>query len=276
MYMSTMTYPKIGNLVNGGKHLYTLKDDDTELVKIMRKETLESDPKMIEISQGHKNICAIKRCDYDGVTYDVYIEKLNGNDLFDYMMKNKLDSDKIKNIMIQILEGLQYLHKNGVVHGDVKLENVIVCDNIYDSTSNIKIIDFGLSWRIGASFMRYGGSYPYVSPETYLKSNTILINEKADIWSLGILLYSLVEGKYPFVAYSDDSEYPIVVTQKLIYIRDHEGKEDYNFEKTVGIDNRIWDPVLLNMVKKMVLYDPSKRSSAQELLDMLCQISVDI
>lgn len=264
-----MTFPKIGNLVNGSKHLYTLKDNDIELVKIMRKETLESDFKMIKISQGHKNICAIKRCEYDGITYNVYVEKLNGPDLFDYIIKNKLDSDKIKNIMIQLLEGLQYLHKNSVAHGDVKLENVIVCDDI-----SIKIIDFGLSKWTNTMSARYGGSYPYVSPETFLKSNTHPINEKVDIWSLGILLYTLVEEKYPFVAQSDDSEYQKVMTKKLTYIRDHEG--DYDFEKTMEIDNRIWDPVLLNMVKKMLLYDPLKRSSAQELLDILCQVSVDI
>ncbi len=266
-----MTYPQIESLVNDSKHLYTLKNDDTSLVKIMRKETLESNPKMINISKGHKNICAIKRCEYDGITYNVYIEKLNGLDLFDYIMKNKLDSDKIKNIIIQLLEGLQYLHHNGVVHGDVKLENAIICND-----NNLKIIDFGLSkWKDTLS-MRYGGSYPYVSPEAYLKSNTFPINEKTDIWSLGVLLYTLVEGKYPFVAHANESEYQRVITEKLSYIRDHEKDDDYDFEKTMDIDGRIWDPILLDMVKSMLVYDPTERNSAQELLDMLYQISVNI
>lgn len=262
MYM--IAYPKVGNLVNDSKCLYTLQNDDTQLIKIMEKDTIEASSEMIKISQGHKNICALKKCEYDGITYNIYMEKLNGYDLFEYMYKIKLDSLKIKDIMKQILEGLNYLHNNGIIHCDIKLENIFVC-----SDDTVKIIDFDLSRWIDKPSIKCGGSYPYISPEALLKSMNLPITEKMDIWSLGILLYILVERKYPIVSNFDKSDCRNIICEKYYYIKNNEDIDSYNFEKIMDINYRVWDPVLLVMIKKMLIFNSNKRSSANELLDIL-------
>lgn len=264
-----MEIPTLANLVDGSKHIYTLKDNDEMLVKVSLKATLETDNKMIDISKGHRNICRIETCYYDGITYYIYLEKLNGCDLFEYISKNRMNSEIVRDIMIQTLEGLQYLHKKGVVHGDIKLENTFMCNN-----GTIKIIDFGLSKWIENLDINCGGSYPYISPEVFLSSNSFNITEKLDVWSLGIMLYVLVEGKYPFISYADESEYLRVLKNKFNEIKINE--DNSNFEKIIGIDKNIWDPILLGMIKKMIVYDPLKRITVDELLEMLYQETVDI
>lgn len=266
-----MEIPKIDRLVGDSKHVYTLKDDDKTLVKVTLKATLETDHKMINISQGHKNICPINKCVYDGITYYVYIERLYGNDLFEHMNKNRMNSEIIMDIVVQILEGLQYLHKNGIIHGDVKLENTFMCGD-----GTVKLIDFGLSKWINVLDIKCGGSYPYISPEMLLSKNSLKINEKSDIWSLGIMIYTLVEGKYPFIQDIEYGKRRETLVQKLSDIKLAETEDDYNFEKIMGIDKRIWDPILLDMVKKMIIYDPDKRISVDEILDMAYQETVDI
>lgn len=93
--------------------------------------------------------------------------------------------------MLQLFSAINHCHANGVIHRDIKHENIMITD-----TNQIRLIDFGLS-RIKPKKLliheRVGTAF-YMAPEV-LNGN---YNEKADLWSLGVLLYTLVCGYMPF------------------------------------------------------------------------------
>lgn len=96
-------------------------------------------------------------------------------------------------IMMQILEGLKQLHLNYVIHRDVKLGNILV-----NSKGSVKVTDFGISKKLGDSAQfcdTFVGTATHMSPERVLGED---YGFAADIWSLGLCVYELASGKYPY------------------------------------------------------------------------------
>lgn len=98
----------------------------------------------------------------------------------------------------QIVEGINYCHKINIVHRDIKLENILL-----DEFKNAKIIDFGFAICTPdtSKLKIFCGTPQYMSPEIVSKID--YIGQKADIWSLGILLYCMLCGKFPFKGIND-------------------------------------------------------------------------
>merc|ERR1711881_800293 len=95
-------------------------------------------------------------------------------------------------IMMQILEGLKTLHMGYVVHRDVKLGNILV-----NSSGAVKVTDFGISKKLGDHAMcdTFVGTATHMSPERVLGED---YSFAADIWSLGLCVYELASGAYPY------------------------------------------------------------------------------
>jgi serine/threonine protein kinase len=98
-----------------------------------------------------------------------------------------------KYIFTQIMWGIDYLHSQNVYHRDIKLENIII-----DEKNNIKIIDFGFvtSEPKNKPLNFFCGTPSYMPPEIVLKKD--YFGCQADIWSIGILLFTLLCGSFPF------------------------------------------------------------------------------
>ena len=98
-------------------------------------------------------------------------------------------------IIYQILQGLKYLHSYGIVHRDLKLENVMMTNN--SSQAEPKLVDFGLSKMIGPNELAQEpfGTLGYVAPEV-LESK--LYTGQCDIWSIGCITHALISGALPF------------------------------------------------------------------------------
>ena len=99
-----------------------------------------------------------------------------------------------------MIEAVAFCHRRGIAHRDIKPENILL-----DSKRryNTKLVDFGSSWRIekGKKFQHMVGTPYYIAPE-------VLLNEydaKADMWSIGIIVYMMLTGKAPFDG-KDDRE----------------------------------------------------------------------
>ncbi|KAF2076348.1 hypothetical protein CYY_002354 [Polysphondylium violaceum] len=108
--------------------------------------------------------------------------------------KLTLSRDMIQSICYQLVQGLYYLHSNRVIHRDIKSQNILI-----SSTGRLKICDFGFAKTISSHSVMLTslkGTPLYLAPEI-LKEQPY--DHKADLWSLGILLYQLVTGKLPFV-----------------------------------------------------------------------------
>src|SRR3954470_5555205 len=113
--------------------------------------------------------------------------------------------DKIE-IMIQILNGLQYAHEHGIVHRDIKPGNIMV---LKDGT--VKIVDFGIARISDNSMTKTGqivGTINYMSPEQF---NGHVVDGRSDIFSAGVLLYEFLTGVLPF----DGAETPSVILKIL-------------------------------------------------------------
>ena len=113
----------------------------------------------------------------------------------------RLDEHQITVVAEQILRGVAYLHRRGICHRDLKMENILYENN--KTNSSIRLIDFGLSLtydRIGKRSKFTGAAYT-LSPEVLMKKP---YTEKSDVWSIGVLIWILLAGDYPFIRQYDD------------------------------------------------------------------------
>lgn len=124
------------------------------------------------------------------------MECLDGGNLCSYVKaKRRLSEEESKRIFFQILQAIEYLHSLGVSHRDVKLENVL-----FESDRDIKLIDFGFSTvcQPGKKLKVFCGTPSYMAPEIVRRSE--YEGKPVDMWSMGILLYALLCGCFPFRA----------------------------------------------------------------------------
>jgi len=169
--------------------------------------------------------------------------------LFDRLAKEKTLSERdASQIMKQLLSAVVYCHGKNVVHRDLKPENLLL-DSL-EKNATLKVIDFGTSqvFDSGQKMSTKIGTPMYIAPEVLSKSYT----EKCDVWSCGVILYVLLSGNQPF---SGTSEYEVFQKiRKGVYTM--AGRRWENVSKSAR-----------DLVKNMMLYDPSQRCTALEALN---------
>ena len=124
------------------------------------------------------------------------MELINGVSLLTYLKSKpnrRLEENESKFIFRQVVEGINHLHKKNIYHRDIKLENLII-----DQKNLIKIIDFGFA--VNCQKTKYlnffCGTPSYMAPEIVQKKD--YLGQSVDIWSIGILLYTILCGVFPF------------------------------------------------------------------------------
>ena len=171
-------------------------------VKIIQLSEKEKENALNEIrilaSLNHKNIIGYNEAFFDEIsrTLNIVMEYANDGDLsrkIKYNLKNGLifREDVIWDYLIQILEGINYLHENKIMHRDLKSANLFLMEN-----GTVKIGDLNVSKisEMGIAFTQIGTPY-YASPEIWMDKS---YNYKSDIWSIGCIIYELCMLKPPF------------------------------------------------------------------------------
>jgi len=124
------------------------------------------------------------------------MEHVEGRTLKEYLQDQRVRLEEILSLTAQICEGLQAAHEAGVVHRDIKPTNIII-----DSHGRVKIVDFGLAAVKGADPLTKTGStmgtIGYMSPEQVRGED---LDQRSDLFSLGVVLYELITGRAPFSA----------------------------------------------------------------------------
>ena len=146
--------------------------------------------------------------------YYMVEEYCSGGDLFDYIQKEKCFTEKKARIIFkQLLSAVNHLHKKNIVHRDLKPENIVFVKT-KDNDIFIKLIDFGASIAFkGKNLSQELGTIYYIAPEVFMNN----YNEKADIWSCGIILYTMLCGHPPFCGNDENTIKSKILHSKLTF-----------------------------------------------------------
>ena len=159
----------------------------------------------------HENIIALKEC-FESESELVIVMEYAGTDLSEILKEaRKLPDDKVRLYARQVLNAMLYLHKNRILHRDLKLQNILLKNNV------IKICDFGFAKEMSAStnFLRsIKGTPLYIAPEILHKKP---YSHKVDVWSFGIILYELTTGRTPFYASTLNELTPKIMHEPVKY-----------------------------------------------------------
>ncbi|KAH3682196.1 hypothetical protein WICPIJ_006817 [Wickerhamomyces pijperi] len=175
--------------------------------------------------------------------YYMLFEYVSGGQMLDYIVSHgSLKERHARKFARGIGSALDYLHKNNIVHRDLKIENIMI-----SKTGDIKIIDFGLSNMYSSDHLlkTYCGSLYFAAPE--LLSAHPYVGPEVDVWSFGVVLFVLVCGKVPF----DDQSVP-VLHEKI-----KKGKIEYPEFLSLEV---------LALLKRMLVVSPTKRAPLSEIL----------
>ena len=189
-------------------------------IKIIKKMDLTGE----DMGLIRREIEILKLCQHPNIillhdifenTEYIYIvmELMRGGDLYAFIEKHdhKIGEGRARTIIHSLATALFYLHSYGIIHRDIKLENLVMVDE--SEESDVKIVDFGLSKLVGSDehCTEPYGTYGFVAPEV-LKG--VPYDKGIDVWSLGVVAYALLSGTGPFDGLNEDeiSKYASGVT----------------------------------------------------------------
>lgn len=180
----------------------------------------------------------------------IIVELCDGGDLNDLVIQaGGLPEDRARHYFKQIMSAISYIHRLGVAHRDIKLENILVTSN-----DCAKLTDFGLckQQNTGSLLLTTCGTLIYAAPEIIKEEP--YDGMKADIWSAGIVLFAMVANHFPW---SSDEDLP---PEKLVH---ETARQIINGEITLpeGIS---FD--LQNLLANMLNIDPDERPTAEDVL----------
>lgn len=168
---------------------FKIDNNDNEAIKRFNREA------NAVTSLSHPNIVSIYGVENEDNFYYLILEYVDGMTLKEFMINNEnISLSTVISIMKQISDGLSHAHKNGIIHRDIKPQNILLTKNL-----ECKITDFGISRAYGDTTLTQTnqmlGTVYYLSPE---QARGNVATAQSDIYSLGILMFELLTGKIPF------------------------------------------------------------------------------
>ncbi|RMZ85930.1 hypothetical protein DV736_g6516, partial [Chaetothyriales sp. CBS 134916] len=269
------------------------RDGSTQVaIKLIRRDSVQNHPgrlpkiyREISILQdlAHPNIVRLHEMVETERHIGIILEYASGGELFDYILNHRyLKDPAARRLFAQLVSGVGYLHKKGIVHRDLKLENLLL-----DQNRNIIITDFGFANtfnpadtlsdeieynlsnkdfvrkfkldRLDAQGMRRGdlmqtscGSPCYAAPELVV-SDSLYTGRKVDVWSCGVILYAMLAGYLPF---DDDPANPEGDNINLLY--KYITTTPLTFPEYVS-------PHARDLLRRILIPDPRKRADLFEV-----------
>ncbi|CAK0813213.1 unnamed protein product [Prorocentrum cordatum] len=240
--MATSRDPVTGR---GGNIKYAVKSFKKRGMSAKKRAELQSEVE-IYICLDHPHVARLEMVYETDEELHLVMEFMAGGELYDRLSERKQYTEEAAaDTTRQMLLAVAYLHAQSVVHRDLNA----AADFLYErkDTDHLKLIDFGFAkhWDRGTRMSQACGSVHYVAPEVLKHSYT----EKADVWSLGVIVYMLLTGSPPFHGGDDE------VLKKIKSGQPH-------FSSRF---RRLSEPAR-SFVENMLVYDPVKRMSAHDAL----------
>uniref|UniRef100_A0AAQ4PR43 MAP/microtubule affinity-regulating kinase 3 n=1 Tax=Gasterosteus aculeatus aculeatus TaxID=481459 RepID=A0AAQ4PR43_GASAC len=192
---------------------------------------------------NHPNIVKLFEVIETEKTLYLVMEYASGGEVFDYLVAHgRMKEKEARAKFRQIVSAVEYCHQKRIVHRDLKAENLLL-----DTDMNIKIADFGFSneFTLGSKLDTFCGSPPYAAPELFQGKK--YDGPEVDVWSLGVILYTLVSGSLPFDG------------QNLKELRERVLRGKYRIPFYMSTDCE-------NLLKKLLVLNPGKRGSLQQIM----------
>ncbi|XP_073687139.1 serine/threonine-protein kinase 17A [Garra rufa] len=179
------------------------------------------------------------------------LEYAAGGEIFNQCVADRDEAFKeedVKRLMRQILEGVSFLHRNNVVHLDLKPQNILLTSE--SPLGDIKVVDFGLSRLVSSSqeIREIMGTPEYVAPEIL---NYEPISTATDMWSIGVLAYVMLTGISPFLG-DDKQETFLNISQINV---------SYSEEELEHLDR-----AAIHFIKSLLIKEPESRATAEDCL----------
>ena len=243
----------IGNDAVTGKRLVFKEISKTTTTRIEFKRELW----ISKYLSKHPNIINTHNAYETNTSYFAVQDYAFGGDLFDAIKQNVgLIEFTAKLYLGQICRAVEFMHSNNLVHRDIKPENV-VADKL---GSIVQLIDFGLTLRAGTHIEVVSGTISYLAPEICYPPTTagLIVDPSCDVWSVGILLFCMLTGGYPWeqATLNNSNYYKFVQWQCGI--------------STVPPNVwRYFSPDLLTLFKKMLAMESADRCTIVEVYKYL-------
>jgi len=174
-------------------------------------------------------------------------EYCSGGNLWDLIRKERgLSELKAKEIFVQLLQAVKYLHASNIVHRDIKSENVLLKEK---NSDEVRLLDFGLSRLMPRAelLMTSVGTLDYKAPEVCLCKP---YGSLCDCWSLGVVLYEMLSGELPCIFDSDESV--VTFAQNGVQFT---GKKWANVSESA-----------IDLIRHLLVFEPEKRYNCEEAL----------
>jgi serine/threonine-protein kinase len=204
----------------------------------------------IQSSVTHPNIARLYDYISSGNTPCIIMEYVEGITLDSFIHKRgRLSSAEAEKILLQIVSALKYLHNKNIIHRDIKPSNFKI-----EKDGTVKMLDFGIAKNeYSPKLTQMGfvvGTTEYMAPEQFEQK----VEEKSDVWSLGVMTYEMLTGELPF-----ESNNPITLRSQIM--------------KAKFTDPKIFVPEisekLSGLIASCLKYYPANRSSAEEIEKLL-------
>ncbi|XP_030708818.1 ribosomal protein S6 kinase alpha-2 isoform X2 [Globicephala melas] len=234
-------------------HMATDAEYAVKIIDKSKRDPSEEIEILLRYGQ-HPNIITLKDVYDDGKFVYLVMELMRGGELLDRILRQRYFSEReASDVLCTITKTMDYLHSQGVVHRDLKPSNILYMDESGNPES-IRICDFGFAKQLRAEnglLMTPCYTANFVAPEVLKRQG---YDAACDIWSLGILLYTMLAGFTPFANGPDD-------TPEDILARIGSGK--------YALSGGNWDSIsdaAKDVVSKMLHVDPQQRLTAVQVL----------
>ena len=153
------------------------------------KKQIQNEISILQLLQ-HENIMKLVH-HVENAQYIILILEFKSHQTLAKVLNNEpMEENDCKKIFRQMGSAVEYCHRSGIIHRDIKLQNIMLFH------SQVQIIDFGFAIECGQELDDYIGTPAYLSPEIIEKGQ--YNGYKSDVWALGICLYVMINGFYPF------------------------------------------------------------------------------